>query len=171
MGLCQAWQPPAFPAAASPSAIATSQQMRKRTPRTKHFSRKYWSFPMKTTHKRIEYTPRAREDLRQARHFLRRHAGHPRARMREILQALRSIRDFPKLRPVEGLSLMGLELRCRRAGKFVIVYSYFEPAVSDPGGFVSVRAIRHVAEEDVRFGVEEHREGSDGWRTSCLILK
>jgi plasmid stabilization system protein ParE len=126
---------------------------------------------MKISNPRLEYTPRARQDLRQARHFLRRHSDRPQARVREIIRALRFIREFPKLRPVEGLSLLGLELRYRRAGRFVIVYSYFDPSTSDPDGFVSIRALRHVSEEDVRFGVEEHREFEQDRRPSFLILE
>jgi hypothetical protein len=84
---------------------------------------------------------------------------------------LRLILEYPKLRPIEGTSLIGLDLRRRKAGQFVVVYSYFEPSPADPDGLVSVRAIRHVSEEDVLYGVEESREYPERERPSFLILE
>ncbi len=88
---------------------------------------------MKTTSAKLEYTDRAHRDMQRLRHFLRRKSGgQPRARVREILNAVRFAHVHPKLHPVEGLSLKGLELRRRKAGKFVVVYSYFERSPSEP---------------------------------------
>ena len=64
-------------------------------------------------------------------------------RVRDVVDAVRFLRQQPKAHPVEGLSLIGLELRRRNAGPFVVVYSYFEPSPSMPAGLVSVRAVRH----------------------------
>jgi plasmid stabilization system protein ParE len=127
---------------------------------------------METSSAKLQYTDRARRDMRRMRHFLRRHCEDQlMTRVREILNAVRYAQQYPKLRPVEGLSLKGFELRHRRAGKFVVVYSYFEPSTSCPDGVVSVRAIRHAAEEDVMFGVEERSAWRQGGRLSFLMLK
>ena len=102
----------------------------------------------------------------------RRRAGSQlRVRVRAVFDAIRLIQECPKLSPVEGISLTGLELRRSRANQFVVVYSYFEPSPADPDGLVSVRAIRHGSEEDVLFGVEEPRAGGQRERSSPLILR
>jgi len=115
---------------------------------------------MKTNSARCEFTERALRDIERHRQFLRRNYGsRPRARIRAVVNAIRFIQDSPKLRPVEGISLTGLELRRYGADQFVVVYSYFEPSPTDRDGFVSIRAIRHGREEDVLFGVEESCAG------------
>jgi plasmid stabilization system protein ParE len=48
---------------------------------------------------RISYTSDARRDLRRCRQFLRRHApASVRARMRELMEGVRTIREFPEIR-------------------------------------------------------------------------
>jgi hypothetical protein len=49
--------------------------------------------------------------------------------------------------------------------KFSIIYAYLEATDSLPRGMVSVRAIRHGAEEDVLFRVEEERAIAGGWQS------
>jgi plasmid stabilization system protein ParE len=127
---------------------------------------------MKMPEARLEYTERARRDMRRLRHFLRRQPGsRPMARVRDILNAVRFVQAHPKLHRVEGLSLKGLELRRRQAGQFTVVYSYFEPSECDPQGFVSVRAVRHGREEDTLYGVEESRATQEPRQPSSLRLE
>ena len=126
---------------------------------------------MKMRNARVVFTDRARRDIERCRHFLRRQPGSRlMERTRDVTNAVRFIKAHPKLHPVERLSLIGLELRRRKAGKFVLVYSYFEPSPSEPDGLVSVRAVRHEREEDVYFGVREPRSFSDAEQPSFLVL-
>lgn len=92
-------------------------------------------------------------------------------RVREIMNAIRCLRENPKLHPIAAISRIGLPLRRRNAGQFAIVYSYFEPSSAEPRGLVSVRAIRHGSEEDVFWGVEERRAHGEGQRPSPLKLE
>jgi hypothetical protein len=92
-------------------------------------------------------------------------------RVREIMNAVRFLREHPALHPIAGISRIGLPLRRRNAGQFVVVYSYFEPSPSEPRGLVSVRAIRHATEQDVLLGIEEHRARGRRGRPSFLILR
>jgi hypothetical protein len=78
-------------------------------------------------------------------------------RVRELMNTIRFLREHPTLHPVVEISRIGLPLRRRNAGQFVVVYSYFEPSPSEPCGLVSMRSIRHATEQDVLLGVEEHR--------------
>src|SRR5262245_11473296 len=127
---------------------------------------------MKTTEARFEYTDQARRDIDQCRKFLRRRDGsQPRERVREILNAVRYLRTHPKIHPVEGLSLLGVELRRRRAGQFVVVYCYLEPSPSEPAGLLSVRAVRHGNRADVFLGVQEACESGFRDRPSALMLE
>jgi plasmid stabilization system protein ParE len=113
---------------------------------------------MKTTKARLDYTNRARRDLDDCRKFLRRKpGGKPRQRVRDILNAVRRIQEQPRLYPVVGLSLSGLELRRRNAGQFVILYTYFEPDSTDQSGVVSIRAIPHASRAEIQLGVHESR--------------
>jgi hypothetical protein len=126
---------------------------------------------MRTTKARLTYAARVPLDIEICRRFLRRRGGKPRERVREILNAARFLREHPKMHPVAGTSRIGLPLRRRNAGQFVVVYSYFEPSPSEPCGLVSVRAIRHTSQEDVLFGVEERRAYDERTRPSFLILR
>ena len=121
---------------------------------------------MKKRSARCEVTDRALRDIERGRQFLRRRLGNPRGRIRDVVNAIRFIQEYPQLRPVEGTSLIGLALRRRKAGQFVIVYSYFEPSSSDPEGFVSVRAVRHAF-----YGVEESGPSEDPRPPSFLRLE
>lgn len=115
---------------------------------------------------------RARRDLDQCRKFLRRKANsRPLERVREIMKAVRLLRENPKLHPVAAISRVGLPLRRRKAGQFVVVYSFFEPTPSAPNGLVSIRAIRHGREEDVFHGVEESRADGSAHPPSFLKLE
>jgi hypothetical protein len=73
------------------------------------------------------------------------------------MNAIRFIQDHPLIYPIASISPGGLELRRRSISQFVILYTYFEPKPDSPDGIVSIRAIRHAAEEDVFFGVSEAR--------------
>jgi plasmid stabilization system protein ParE len=115
---------------------------------------------MKRTPKpRLALTNQANRDLDRCRLFLQRiGASHPRRRIREIREAAWRLRDSPKLYPVEEVhSVSGLELRRKNVGRFVIIYAFLEPTPSLPGGEVSIGRVRHAAEEDVLFRVEERR--------------
>lgn len=90
--------------------------------------------------------------------LLRRGASQPARRIREVLKAARHISQCPKLYPVEAIHpISGLDFRRKNVGQFAIIYSWLEPNRALPNGMVSVRAIRHGAEEDVLFRVEESR--------------
>jgi plasmid stabilization system protein ParE len=79
---------------------------------------------------RIKYTKEARRDFDQCRHFLRRHSpATAQRRIREIIRAIRRIRENPEMRPVRQVSTeTGLPLRRCNVAQFVIVYVYFQPS-------------------------------------------
>jgi len=128
---------------------------------------------MKTLKARLDYTSRARRDMNDCRNFLRRKSGsRPLERVRDILNAIRFIQEHPRLYPVAGFSLSGLELRRRKAGQFVILYSYFGPTPADPDGVVSIRAIPHASREDVLLSVHEpRRNGTEQADPSFMVIR
>ena len=120
---------------------------------------------------RLDIAERARSDVRQCRHFLRRRdERQPLHRVREVVNALRFIQANRRLHPVEATSLIGLSRRRRKAGQFVLVYAFIEPSPDEPGGIVSVRAIRHQRAEDVFLGVSE-QGAPERHQSVPLILK
>lgn len=71
--------------------------------------------------------------------------------------------DNPKLYPAEHVHpVSGIEFRRKNVGNFSIIYAFFEPTPALPKGEVSIRAVRHGAEEDLLFGVEESRANPGG---------
>lgn len=114
----------------------------------------------KTPKPTVAYTDQADRDIARCRLFLeRKRAPSPRRRIREIDTAARRIADSPKLYPIEEVHpVSGLEFRRKNVGQFVVLYAFLEPTPSMPYGCVSIRRVRHAAEEDVLFRVEELRE-------------
>lgn len=114
---------------------------------------------MKKSRPPVWFTERATRDVDRCRLFLwRTPGGNPARRIPELLLEARRIARNPKLYPVESVHpISGLEFRRKSVGQFVIIYAYIEPTTADPRGLVSVRSIRHSAEEDVFFQVEESR--------------
>lgn len=107
----------------------------------------------------VGFTELAERDIDRCRLFLERR-GVPRAgrRIREIRKAAWALRYSPKLYPVEKIhAVNGLEFRRKNVGQFAIFYAYLEPTPSAPGGVISIRRVRHGAEQDVLFRVEERR--------------
>jgi plasmid stabilization system protein ParE len=106
---------------------------------------------------RVEYTLEARRDFDRCRHFLRRHSPENAwRRTRDLVSAIRRIRQQPELRPVRAVAPDGaLPLRRWNVGQFVIVYVYFKPDAAEPSGLVSLRAFRHAREEDVLWDVRD----------------
>jgi plasmid stabilization system protein ParE len=106
---------------------------------------------------RIRYTVEARRDLARCRQFLRRHArGSVRHRMRELMEAVRTLREFPEMNRVRHvIPGSALPLRRHNAGQFVIAYVYFRPSESEPHGLISLRAFRHGGVEDALWTVRE----------------
>ena len=101
-------------------------------------------------------TSRARRDLADCVHFIRRHPrGKPADRRRDILWEMACIAEGPEHRRVEIMRASGVYLRRRSAAQFVIVYAYFKPTKSRPKGLVSIRAIRHRRVRDVFLGVRD----------------
>lgn len=114
----------------------------------------------KTPKPTVSYTDQANRDIKRCRLFLeRKRAVSPARRIREIYAAARAIAHSPKLYPIEEIHpVNGLEFRRKNIAQFVIIYAFLEPAPSMPYGCVSIRRVRHAAEEDVLFRVEERRE-------------
>jgi plasmid stabilization system protein ParE len=106
----------------------------------------------KTSRPPVEYTDLANRDIKRCRLFLERVRARSSARrIREIYAAAQRIAHAPKLYPIEAVHpVSGLEFRRKNVGQFVT------PAT--PCGIVSIRRVRHAAEEDVLFPVEEWRE-------------
>jgi hypothetical protein len=117
---------------------------------------------MKKTKPILEFTAGSRRDIERCRLFLwRKPGGQPAQRIREVKREARRLTSDPKLYPVESVHPVSLlEFRRKNVGQFAILYAYLEPTAALPGGVVSVRAIRHGAEEDVLFRVEESRMGT-----------
>ena len=113
----------------------------------------------KTPKPMIFFTDQANRDMERCRLFLQRvGVSTPEGRIREIHRAARLLRDSPKLYPVEEVhAISGLEFRRKNIGQFALVYAFLEPSPSQPAGAVSIRRVRHGAEEDVLFRVEERR--------------
>jgi plasmid stabilization system protein ParE len=105
----------------------------------------------------VEYTKEARRDLDRCRQFLRRHSpANAWQRTREIVGAIRRIRENPEMNPVRRMDPdTGLHLRRCNVAQFVIVYVYFGPEPSKPRGLISLRAFRHAGEEDVFWEVRD----------------
>jgi hypothetical protein len=83
---------------------------------------------------------------------------HPHRRRTRIRREARRIANDPRLYPVEWVHpITLLEFRRKNVDQFVIIYTYFEPTRSLPLGLVSIRAVRHGAQQNVRWGVEEAR--------------
>ncbi len=125
----------------------------------------------KTSKPPVEYTDLANRDIKRCRLFLERvRAKSPARRIREIYAAAQRIAHAPKLYPIEEVHpVSGLEFRRKNVGQFVILYAVLEPTPATPCGVVSIRRVRHAAEEDVLFRVEERRgpgvRGSRGFST------
>ena len=113
----------------------------------------------KTPKPRIFFTDQANRDIDRCRLFLQRMGvSKPERRIRAIHKAARLLRDSPKLYPVEEVhAVSGLEFRRKNIGQFALIYAFLEPSPSQPKGEISIRRVRHGAEEDVFFRVEERR--------------
>jgi plasmid stabilization system protein ParE len=114
----------------------------------------------KTPKPTLSFTDQAERDIKRCLLFLeRKRATSPARRIREIRAAARRIPDSPKLYPIEEVHAVSrLEFRRKIVGQFVIIYALLEPTSALPYGGVSIRRVRHAAEEDVLFRVEERRE-------------
>jgi len=108
---------------------------------------------------KVDFTDQAELDIERCRLFLeRRGAGRAERRIREIYKAAWALRHAAKLYPVEEVhAVSGLEFRRKNVGQFAIIYAYLEPSPSEPNGVISIRRVRHAAEQDVLLRVEEHR--------------
>ena len=126
---------------------------------------------MRKSKPRVTFTDAAEDDLRRSSLFLLLQGGRrPYQRIQEIRREARRIANNPKLYPVDWKHPISLlEFRRKNVGQFSIIYTYFEPTASTPGGLVSVRAIHHGALQDIRLGVEE--SGAERHRPSSLILR
>lgn len=105
----------------------------------------------------LDYTADAHRDLQRYRRFLRRHSPtNVRRRMRELVDAIRMIREFPEMNRVRrALPDSGLQIRRYNAGQLVIAYVYLKPSESNPKGTVSLRGFRHAGMEDALWMVRE----------------
>jgi len=114
---------------------------------------------------RIRYTVEARRDLRRCRQFLRRHSpGSVRFRMRELMEGVRTLREFPEMNRVrQAIPGSALPLRRHNVGQFVIAYVYLRPNESEPNGLISLRAFRHAGTEDALWMVREPTVGEISW--------
>jgi hypothetical protein len=66
------------------------------------------------------------------------------------------IYESPERNPVEAVrEKSGIRLRRQNVRQFAIIYSYFLPDDTRPGGEVSIRAVRHWRVRNVFLGVRE----------------
>ena len=114
---------------------------------------------------RISYTVEARRDLRRCRQFMRRYSPDGvRSRMRELMEALRILREFLEMNRVrQATSGSKLPLRRHNVGQFVIAYVYFRPDESEPSGLISLRAFRHAGMDDALWMVRESAVEGSSW--------
>lgn len=105
----------------------------------------------------LEFTDAAQRDIERCVLFHRLNNGHQWQRRRtQIRREACRITNDPKLHPIQWAHpISGLEFRRKNVDQFVIIYTYFEPCASTPNGLVSIRAVRHGAQQNVRWGVEE----------------
>jgi plasmid stabilization system protein ParE len=118
----------------------------------------------RTSKPRIVFTVLATRDIDRCRLFLeRKGVSHPERHIRAIYAAARMLRDSPKLYPVEEIhAVSGLEFRRKNVGQFALLYAFLDPSPLHPRGLVSIRRVRHGAEEDVMLRVEERRREGIG---------
>ena len=128
---------------------------------------------MKKPKAAFRFTDAADRDIERCRLFLwRKPGGQPARRIGEIMREARRITHNPKLYPIESVHpVSGLEFRRKNVDRFVIVYAYLEPTPASPGGIVSIRSIRHGAEDDIFLGVEETRAAGAGSHFPRLALR
>ena len=118
----------------------------------------------------VHVMSRVGEDLRDCLEFVARQAwGNPGARKRDLVKARDGIIEWPQAAPVRmRRPSVGLELRCRMAAQFVVIYAYIPPGPRFPNGCVSLRAIRHRRVKNVFSGVRDGPVvGSEGPVTVC----
>jgi plasmid stabilization system protein ParE len=110
---------------------------------------------------KVEYTDVARREFRRCRQFLRRRSPNTvTRRIRELMNGVRTVRDFPKLNRVRHVDpTTGFQFRRYNVGQFVIAYVYFEPDESEPRGVVSLRGIRHATVHDALWEIRERALG------------
>jgi hypothetical protein len=109
----------------------------------------------------VHVMPRVSKDCRDCIAFVARQSwGDPAARRRDIERVCDDIVERPEAAPVHlRRPSVGLELRCRTAAQFVVIYAYVPPGPRFPNGCVSLRAIRHRRVRNVFSGVREQSEG------------
>jgi plasmid stabilization system protein ParE len=112
---------------------------------------------VKKTNPLVSFTDAAERDLDRYSIFLsRKGVRRPQRRIRELRREAELIANDPKLYPIDWTHPVSLlDFRRKNVDQFVIFYVHFEPTASMPDGLVSVRAVRHGAEQDVRLRVEE----------------
>ena len=105
----------------------------------------------------VHVMPRVGKDYRDCLGFVARQPwGDPAARRRDIDRAFDDIVDWPQAAPVRvRRPAVGLELRCRRAAQFIVIYAYIPPGPRFPNGCVSLRAVRHRRVRNVFSGVRD----------------
>jgi hypothetical protein len=105
----------------------------------------------------VHVMPRVGEDYRDCIAFVARQPwGNPAARLRDIHRVCDHIVEWPESAPVRlRRPSVGLELRCRSAAQFVVIYAYIPPGPRFPNGCVSFRAIRHRRVRNVFSGVRD----------------
>ena len=85
--------------------------------------------------------------------------GSPRARRRQIEEAVQALRHSPLRCPVEGVK-DGLEFRKLVVdSRYLVYYVYIAPRGMSSGGTISIRAVKHAASENSFLDVRESLVG------------
>jgi hypothetical protein len=105
----------------------------------------------------IHYQRRVKRDIERLLMFIRQQPwGNVEARRKDIEDGIARIAAAPLLCPVSSYSPnANIALRRLNIGQIAIIYAYFPPTPAEPGGGVSIRAVRHANERDVFHGVHE----------------
>jgi plasmid stabilization system protein ParE len=106
---------------------------------------------------RIHFAPRVKRDIEKLLAFIGEQPwGNVEARRQDIEIGIAKIASAALLRPAvqSGRDARG-PFRRLNVGQIAIIYRYKPPSPAEPGGVVSIRAVRHANERDVFRGVRE----------------
>jgi hypothetical protein len=119
----------------------------------------------------LDLMPWVSDGVEQCVEFIARQPwGKPDERRRDIRRGIAEALLAPKLNPVKlRRPSKGLELRCRKAAQFMVIYAYMPPSRKFPNGVVSIRAVRHRRVRNIFGGVKEPAISSYGERAASLV--
>jgi hypothetical protein len=117
----------------------------------------------------LDLMPWASDEIEQCVEFIARQPwGKPADREQDIYRGIAEALLAPSVNPVRvRRPSKGLELRCRKAAQFMVIYAFLPPSREFPDGVVSIRAVRHRRVRNIFGGVKEPATPSYGERTGA----